>query len=101
MRVPVQDASVTDFVGITKKDVSVDSINEAMKKAAATTHKGIIEYCDEPIVSVDIIGNPHSSIFDSQLTMTIGSKMFKVISWYDNEWGYSKRCVDLIVRMAG
>ena len=101
MRVPVQDASVTDFVGMTRKDISVDAINEAMKKAAATTCKGIIEYCEDPIVSVDIIGNPHSSIFDSLLTMTLGDRMFKVVSWYDNEWGYSKRCVDLIERMAG
>ena len=101
MRVPVQDASVTDFVGVTQKDISVDAINEAMKKAAATTCKGIIEYCEDPIVSVDIIGNPHSSIFDSLLTMTLGDRMFKVVSWYDNEWGYSKRCVDLIERMAG
>jgi glyceraldehyde 3-phosphate dehydrogenase len=101
MRVPVQDGSVTDLVGVAEKEVSVDSINEAMKKAAETTHKGIIEYCEDPVVSVDIIGNPHSSIFDSQLTMTIGSNLFKVVSWYDNEWGYSKRCIDLIVRMAG
>lgn len=101
LRVPVQDASVTDLVAIAKKDVSVDAINRVMKKAAETTHKGIIEYCEDPVVSVDIIGNPHSSIFDAQLTMTMGSKMFKVVSWYDNEWGYSKRCVDLIIRMAG
>ena len=101
MRVPVQDGSVTDLVGITAKDISVEAINEEMKKAAETTYKGIIEYCTDPIVSVDIVGNPHSSIFDSQLTMTMGSRMFKVVSWYDNEWGYSNRCVDLIVRMAG
>ena len=100
MRVPVQDGSVTDLVAVTKKDVSAEAINEAMKKASETTHKGIIEYCEDPIVSVDIIGNPHSSIFDSNLTLVMGSKMFKVVSWYDNEWGYSKRCVDLIVIMA-
>jgi glyceraldehyde 3-phosphate dehydrogenase len=101
MRVPTIDGSVTDLVGITKKKVSVESINDAVKKAAATTHKGIIEYCEDPIVSVDIIGNPHSSIFDSALTMTMGANMFKVVSWYDNEWGYSMRCVDLIIKMAG
>jgi len=101
MRVPVQDGSITDLVGTTAKDVSVEAINEEMKKAAETTYKGIIEYCTDPVVSVDIIGNPHSSIFDSQLTMTMGSRLFKVVSWYDNEWGYSNRCVDLIVRMAG
>ncbi|UCD58134.1 MAG: type I glyceraldehyde-3-phosphate dehydrogenase [Candidatus Hydrogenedentota bacterium] len=100
LRVPVQDGSVTDFVGVTRKEVTVDAINQAMKKASETTHKGIIEYCEDPVVSVDIIGNPHSSVFDSRLTMAMGPRMFKVVSWYDNEWGYSKRCVDLIVRMA-
>jgi glyceraldehyde 3-phosphate dehydrogenase len=101
LRVPVQDGSVTDLVAVTRKDVSVDAINRVIQKASQTTHKGIIEYCEDPIVSVDIIGNPASSIFDSQLTMVLGSKMFKVVSWYDNEWGYSNRCVDLIVKMAG
>jgi glyceraldehyde 3-phosphate dehydrogenase len=101
MRVPVQDGSVTDLVFVTGKEVSVEAINEAMRKAAATTHKGIIEYCEDPIVSTDVIGNPHSSIFDSNLTMVIGGRTCKVVSWYDNEWGYSKRCADLIVRMAG
>jgi glyceraldehyde 3-phosphate dehydrogenase len=101
MRVPVQDGSVTDLVAVAKKDVTVEAINEVMRKASETTHKGIIEYCVDPIVSVDVIGNPHSSIFDSQLTMVIGGKTFKVVSWYDNEWGYSSRCVDLAVMMAG
>jgi glyceraldehyde 3-phosphate dehydrogenase len=101
MRVPVQDGSVTDFVATTKRKVSVDAINRVMAQAADNTHKGIIEYCEDPVVSVDIIGNSHSSIFDSQLTMTMGTTMFKVVSWYDNEWGYSKRCVDLFVKMAG
>jgi glyceraldehyde 3-phosphate dehydrogenase len=100
MRVPVQDGSVTDLVAVTKKDVSVDAINRVVQKAAETTHKGIIEYCEDPVVSVDIIGNAHSSIFDSLLTMTLGPRMFKVVSWYDNEWGYSNRCVDLILKMA-
>ena len=101
MRVPVPDGSVIDLVATTKKKVSVDTINEAMKKAAETTHKGIIEYCEDPVVSVDIVGNPHSTVFDSQLTMVIGDRTLKVVSWYDNEWGYSKRCADLIVMMAG
>lgn len=100
MRVPVQDGSVTDLVAVTAKDVSVDAINRIVQKASQTTHKGIIEYCEDPVVSVDIIGNPASSIFDSQLTMVMGSRMFKVVSWYDNEWGYSNRCVDLILKMA-
>ncbi|RJP22637.1 MAG: type I glyceraldehyde-3-phosphate dehydrogenase [Candidatus Abyssobacteria bacterium SURF_5] len=101
MRVPVVDGSVIDLVAATKKEVSVDAINRVVQKAAQTTHKGIIEYCEDPIVSVDIIGNPASSIFDSQLTMVMGPKMLKVVSWYDNEWGYSNRCIDLIVKMAG
>lgn len=100
MRVPVHNGSVIDLVAVTRKKVSVEAINEVMKKAAKTTHKGIIEYCEDPVVSVDIIGNPHSSIFDSKLTMVMGDRLFKVVSWYDNEWGYSKRCVDLIVLMA-
>jgi len=100
LRVPVQDGSVTDFVAVTQRDVTVDAINRAVLNASRTTHKGIIEYCEDPVVSVDIIGNPHSSIFDAELTMTMGTKMFKVVSWYDNEWGYSCRCVDLITRMA-
>jgi glyceraldehyde 3-phosphate dehydrogenase len=101
MRVPVQDGSVTDLVATTKKDVSVDAINRVVQKAAQTTHRGIIEYCEDPIVSVDIIGNPASSIFDSQLTMVMGPRLFKVVSWYDNEWGYSSRCIDLVIKMAG
>ena len=101
MRVPVSDGSVTDLVATTKKKVSVEAINEAMQKAAKTTHKGIIDYCVDPIVSVDVIGNPHSSIFDSKLTMVMGDHLFKVVSWYDNEWGYSSRCVDMIVMMGG
>jgi len=100
MRVPVQDGSVTDLVVASKKEVSVDAINRVVQKASETTHKGIIEYCEDPIVSVDIIGNPASSIFDSQLTMAMGPKMFKVVSWYDNEWGYSNRCIDIILKMA-
>ena len=91
---------MTDLVATVQKDVTVEAINEAMKKASETDYKGIIEYCDEPVVSIDIVGNPHSSIFDSQLTMVRGPKMFKVVSWYDNEWGYSMRCADLIIRMA-
>ncbi len=101
MRVPVLDGSVTDLVVVTGKDASVEAVNDAMKKASETTHKGIIEYCEDPIVSTDIIGNPHSSIFDSGLTLVIGNRTIKVVSWYDNEWGYSMRCADLIKLMAG
>jgi glyceraldehyde 3-phosphate dehydrogenase len=79
------------------RPVTKEEINAAMKKAAEGPLKGILEYCDEPIVSIDIVGNPASSIFDSMLTMVLGdnSDLVKCVSWYDNEWGYSNRVVDL------
>jgi len=103
MRVPVIDGSVVDLTAELKKEVTVDQINDAVKAAAAGVMKGILEYCDEPIVSSDIIGNSHSSIFDALSTMTVpkaGSNMVKVVSWYDNEWGYSCRSVDLMKMLA-
>jgi len=96
MRVPVKDGSVVDFVAELKRQVSVEAVNDAMKKAAAGALKGIMEYTEDPIVSVDIIGNSHSCIFDAGSTMTIDKNMVKVVGWYDNEWGYSCRVVDLI-----
>ncbi|MBN2102618.1 type I glyceraldehyde-3-phosphate dehydrogenase [bacterium] len=100
IRVPTPDGSVVDLVATTEKPVTVESVNAAMKAAAENELKGIMEYMQDPIVSVDVVGNPYSSIFDSLATMTIGSNMVKVISWYDNEWGYSNRVVDLLVKMA-
>jgi glyceraldehyde 3-phosphate dehydrogenase len=100
MRVPVPDGSVTDLVVMLAKEVDRDAINAAMKTAAEGDLKGILEYCGDPIVSSDIIGNPHSSIFDSALTYVIDKRMAKVISWYDNEWGFSNRMVDLIELMS-
>jgi len=100
MRVPVKDGSVVDLVAELDKDVTVDEINAAMKKAAEGDMKGILEYTEDPIVSVDVIGNPHSSIFDSKATMVINGNLIKVVSWYDNEWGYSTRVVDLIALIA-
>jgi len=91
---------VTDFVALVSKDVTVESVNNAMKKAADGELKGILEYCEDPIVSSDIIGNAHSSIFDSALTYVIDKRMVKVVSWYDNEWGFSNRMVDLIELIA-
>jgi len=99
MRVPVINGSVVDLVATFENPVSVEAINQVMQKAAQGPMRGIIEYCTDPVVSSDIIGNPHSSIFDSQLTMTIGTHSAKVLSWYDNEWGYSSRVVDLIDRV--
>lgn len=100
VRVPTPDGSMVDLVATTEKDVTVEAVNEAVKKAAGGAMKGILEYVDDPIVSMDVVGNPHSSVFDSLATMTIGNRMVKIISWYDNEWGYSNRVVDLLVKMA-
>lgn len=100
VRVPTPDGSLVDLVFQTEKPVSVESINQAMEENARGALKGILQYCKDPIVSVDVIGNPHSSIFDSQATMVMGDHMAKIIAWYDNEWGYSCRMVDLLVRMA-
>jgi glyceraldehyde 3-phosphate dehydrogenase len=99
IRVPIPVGSIVDLVVNVKKDVTVESVNAAMKKAAQGPMKGILAYCDEPIVSSDIVNDPHSSIFDSLCTMVIG-KTVKVVSWYDNEWGYSNRSVDIMEKMA-
>ena len=98
MRVPVPDGSVVDLCAVLDKDVTVEEINRAVREAADGPMQGILEYSVDPIVSSDIVGNPHSSIFDSPLTMVTGGNMVKVISWYDNEWGYSSRVVDLLVK---
>lgn len=99
LRVPVPDGSVTDFVCEVEKDVTVESVNQAMKKASETYLKGILQYCTDEIVSSDIVGSDYSCIFDSLSTMVI-DKMVKVIGWYDNEWGYACRVVDLIKKIA-
>ncbi|MBU0762285.1 MAG: type I glyceraldehyde-3-phosphate dehydrogenase [Candidatus Altiarchaeota archaeon] len=100
VRVPVADGSLVDLVALLKKDVTVEQVNSAMKKHAEGELKGVLEYSEEPLVSTDIIGNPHSSIFDATATMVVGGNMVKVLSWYDNEWGYSNRVVDLIKKIA-
>jgi glyceraldehyde 3-phosphate dehydrogenase len=100
LRVPVADGSIVDFVAVLKKDVTKEEVNAAMKKAAEGPLKGLLEYTEDPIVSSDVIGNPVSSLFDASSTMVMQKRMVKVLSWYDNEWGYSKRCVDLIRLMA-
>lgn len=100
MRVPVANGSVTDLVALVSKDITVEAVNSAMKKAAEGELKGILEYTEDPIVSSDIIGNTHSSIFDSALTYVIDKRMVKVVSWYDNEWGFSNRMVDLVELVA-
>jgi len=96
-RIPTPDGSVTDFTAVLGKDATVEAINAAFKEAAADkSYKGVVEYTEEPIVSHDIIGNPHSCIFDSKLTLMLGSRFVKVVGWYDNEWGYSNRCVEML-----
>jgi glyceraldehyde 3-phosphate dehydrogenase len=96
VRVPVVNGSLVDLTVTFEKDATVEAVNEAVKKAAAGPLKGIVEYCEDPIVSCDIIGNPHSSIFDALATMSITPRVFKVFSWYDNEFGYSLRMVDMM-----
>jgi len=99
MRVPTPDGSVVDLVATLKSKTTKEEINAAMKEAAQGKMKGILEYTEDPIVSTDIVGNPHSSIFDALSTMVIDNNMVKVVSWYDNEWGYSNRVVDLVKYM--
>lgn len=100
MRVPVPDGSVVDLTVEVERDTDVEEINAAMRAASEGPMKDILAYCDEPIVSSDIIGNSHSSIFDAGLTQVMQKRMVKVISWYDNEWGYSTRVEELIGRLA-
>ncbi|QSE99417.1 type I glyceraldehyde-3-phosphate dehydrogenase [Fulvivirga lutea] len=99
VRVPTPTGSLTDLVCILKKEVTAEEINAAMKEASNGAMKGILEYTEDPIVSTDIIGNPHSSIFDSQMT-SVNGNLVKVVSWYDNEAGYSNRVADLISKIA-
>ena len=99
IRVPTPVGSIVDLVVNVSKDATVESVNAAMKAAAEGPMKGILVYCDEPIVSSDVIKDPASSIFDSLCTIVVG-KMVKVVSWYDNEWGYSNRTVDIMERLA-
>jgi len=96
-RIPTPDGSVTDFTAVLAKDATVETVNAAFKEAANDkSYKGVVEYTEDPLVSHDIIGNPHSCIFDSKLTLMLGNRFVKVVGWYDNEWGYSNRCVELL-----
>ena len=97
MRVPTPDVSVVDFVAQLKTDTTAKEVNEALKKASENSMKGILAYTEDPVVSSDLLNNPNSSIVDSELTKVLGGNLVKVVSWYDNEWGYSNRVVDLIV----
>jgi glyceraldehyde 3-phosphate dehydrogenase len=99
LRVPTPTVSICDFTADLNKEVTEKEVNEAFKKAALGPLKGILEYCEEPLVSIDFKGNPASSIVDAENTMVIDGSMVKVLSWYDNEWGYSNRVIDLITLM--
>jgi glyceraldehyde 3-phosphate dehydrogenase len=94
LRVPIPDGSLTDFTAILKTEVSIEAVNEAFQAAAGDSLAGILEYSTAPLVSTDIVHNPHSCIFDSPSTLTDGM-LVKVVGWYDNEWGYANRTVDL------
>ena len=96
-RVPVVTVSLCDFVADLDKEVTSEQVNQAFQAAADGKLKGILEYCQEPLVSSDFKGNPASSIFDAESTMVLGGNMVKTLSWYDNEWGYSCRLADLII----
>jgi glyceraldehyde 3-phosphate dehydrogenase len=100
VRAPVPTGSVVDLVFTASRDTSVEEINEAVRSRADSGRlEGILQYTDEPIVSTDIAGSPYSSVFDSELTMVLDNRLVKVIAWYDNEWGYSNRLVDLTQRV--
>ena len=100
LRVPTVTVSVVDFVITTRKEASIEAVNDAFKEAAAGSLKGILEYTEEPLVSTDFRGDPHSSIVDGLSTMVLGGNMIKVLAWYDNEWGYSNRVSDLAAFIA-
>jgi glyceraldehyde 3-phosphate dehydrogenase len=101
MRVPTPDVSVVDLVAVLAKNCTAEEVNAALKAAAEGELKGILAYTDDPVVSTDMLHNPNSSIVDGQLTKVLDGNLLKVVSWYDNEWGYSMRVVDLIVYLAG
>ena len=100
LNVPVPDGSTVDLVSLMKGPVTPQAVNEVVKSAAATRYRDIVEFTDQPIVSSDVIGNPHSAIFDGLSTTVIGGNLLKTITWYDNGWGYATRVVELILRLA-
>ena len=100
VRVPTSDGSLVDLVARLKRTVTKDEVNAAVKAAAAGPMKGILEYCEDPIVSIDVVGNPHSSVFDSLSTMVMNGDTVKVFSWYDNEWGFSNRMLDALLKLS-
>jgi glyceraldehyde 3-phosphate dehydrogenase len=100
MRVPTPNVSVVDLVALLEKKATADQLNDALRAAAAGPLKGVLLVTDEPLVSIDFRGNPYSSIVDAAYTKSMDGDFVKVLSWYDNEWGYSNRCVDLLLKVA-
>jgi glyceraldehyde 3-phosphate dehydrogenase len=100
LNVPVPDGSVIDMTTRLRRRVSQEEINGAMRSAARSHLRGVLEYCEQPVVSSDVIGNPHSAVFDSLMTKVLGDDLVKTVTWYDNGWGYANRVVDLIERLA-
>jgi glyceraldehyde 3-phosphate dehydrogenase len=98
-RVPTPDGSIVELILETEKPASIEEINAAMKKASSSSLKGIMEYSEDPLVSADIIGSPYSVVFDSKLTMVLETGMVKISGWYDNEYGYTCRVVDLVQKL--
>jgi glyceraldehyde 3-phosphate dehydrogenase len=96
MRIPTPNVSVVDLVALMKRDVTADEVNAAFREASEGKMKGILQYCEEPLVSIDFLSNPHSSIVDSLFTRVTDGNLVKVLAWYDNEWGYSCRLKDLV-----
>ncbi len=96
LRVPTPDVSVVDLTAVLKKDTTAEAVNAAMKTAAEGPLKGILQYTTDPVVSTDILHNPNSSVLDAELTKMVGGNLVKIVAWYDNEWGYSNRVVDLV-----
>jgi glyceraldehyde 3-phosphate dehydrogenase len=100
MRVPTPNVSVVDLVALLSRPATAEGVNAALKEAACGALKGILAYTEDPVVSTDMLHNPNSSIVDAQLTKVLGGDLLKVVAWYDNEWGYSMRIVDLIEFLA-
>jgi glyceraldehyde 3-phosphate dehydrogenase len=100
MNVPVPDGSIADLVSLMSRPVTVEEVNEVVRSAAASRYRSIIEYTEEPIVSSDVIGNPHSGVFDGLSTQVVGGNLLKTLTWFDNGWGYANRVVELIGRLA-
>ena len=101
IRVPTPDVSITDLTAAVKRPATAESVNDAMRAAANGPLRGVLDYCDEPLVTADFVGNPASCICDSLCTMVVDGRLVKIVGWYDNEWGYSCRCVDLLKLLAG